>query len=229
MQDIINTRNKNKIMDEWIDIYEDNPGLQENGTLYLYMIILQNVITNESFQYNTNFKPVPFFTCLKIGSSYNTTYNRIKNSFREYDAIWCIPLLVIKANNISNIESLIHRELFLHKLKIACSADTFYKIAREFYVIDVQVIDTFIDIINKEDPEYELILDNIDDEYIDYFDYIPETLIKSIYGQKIEILLSQDSYEDSLTDLQKQHIKKYYKEDDLKEPSFKSSFCVYTI
>ena len=114
-----------------------------------------------------------------------------------------------------------HSGSCIHLLEIKvydnyCSISLFnyysiFYIAREFYVIDIQVIDTFIDIINKEDPEHEIILDNIDDECIDQYDYIPEILIKSIYGQQINILLSQDTYEDSLTDLQKQYIKKYYK------------------
>lgn len=174
MQAIINDRNKNKIMDEWIDKYEDNPDLQECGTLYLYMIILINVITKESFLDDNNFKSISFFACFKIGSSIKKTYNRLKNSFREYDAIWCILLLVIKTKDISLIESLIHQELISYKLRFACSANTYYKIAREFYTIDDQVIDIFINIINEQDPEYEMILDNVDDESVDYFDYIPE-------------------------------------------------------
>ena len=35
MQDIINDRNKNKIMDEWIDRHEDNQDLQECGHMLI--------------------------------------------------------------------------------------------------------------------------------------------------------------------------------------------------
>ncbi len=165
----------------WIDTFSNKKKchyLHQSGCIYLSLIIIQNGYMRK---YNNlkkcyEFKCVKQMAFLKFGytevSSQNV-YNRLKSQFREYDAIWHQPILVMKGESPSKLEHDIKNELREYNINIACSKKAIRQLPREFYepsrkvlniVLSMGYVSKFYPLLIDEDAKYRGIYTVIPDD-----------------------------------------------------------------
>ena len=193
---IKNALRKNELMDIWQEDTHNRHYIHSTESIYVTLTILQNAITNAGEQ---DLCAVLKFGQTCVGSS--SVYERLKNQFNEYDAVWTEPILVATGNNPANIESILKKELVDYKVKIVCSKETNYKQPHEFFAVDQKIVNYIKEVCKYYN--YNVLIDedcDLDTEHENKYGILPYDYFD---GTPIEFLDETDS----LTSEQKRYIR----------------------
>ena len=197
-------------LENWEKCFPEELCIQ--NAIYVVLIVLKSAITKTG--------KIKFPVVVKVGYTGNrksgTLFERLKEQFRDNDAVDIIPLMVMQARktiDVAHIEQEIHKTLKPKQIQIACTPSKYVglpsaqpKISREFYICDETVVDDVY--VHCVSSGLEIILNKITEETsID--SCVDESRVKSIYGEDINFLLLEAT--DSLTKKEVTRIRQCYK------------------
>lgn len=116
--------------------YKNDPLLKQSGCVYVIILVLYDTHRHGEKGILSD----ALSTCIKVGHTESTVYERLNRQLYEYRAVDIIPLLILRPDTKTPFvrESDIHKMLKSHNIKIACGPK--FTIPKEFYQVSSEVV-----------------------------------------------------------------------------------------